>query len=157
MSSGCWRRQNGDDELWEDRMPFHPYLTFGTNCREAFTRYQEIFGGDLFLMPMSEMPSEEAVPADQGDLIIHAALTLDGSLLMASDDPTGNGGTMQGMHVTYSVADTAEAERVFAALAEGGDITSPLAETFFSPRFGMCVDRFGTPWMVVADAPEQPA
>ena len=136
-------------------MAFHPYLFFGGNCRDAFTRYREIFGGELFLLPMSDVPSEEAVPADQADLIIHAALTLEGSLLMASDDPTGNVGPMQGMYVNYTVADVAEAERVFEALADGGEVTTPLAETFFSPKFGMCVDRFGTPWMVNAEAPEQ--
>jgi PhnB protein len=138
-------------------MAFHPYLFFGGNCREAFTRYREIFGGELFLLPMSDAPSEEAVPAAQADLIIHAALTFEGSVLMASDDPTGNVGPMQGMSVNYTVADVAEAERVFEALADGGDVTAPLAETFFSPKFGMCVDRFGTPWMVNAEAPEQAA
>jgi PhnB protein len=138
-------------------MAFHPYLFFGGNCREAFTRYREIFGGELFLLPMSDAPSEEPVPAAQAELIIHAALTFEGSVLMASDDPTGNVGQMQGMYVNYTVADVAEAERVFEALADGGDVTAPLAETFFSPKFGMCVDRFGTPWMVNAEAPEQSA
>ena|SRR6266513_2408464 len=138
-------------------MAFHPYLFFGGNCREAFTRYREIFGGELFLLPMSDAPSEEAVPAAQADLIIHAALAFEGSVLMASDDPTGNVGPMQGMYVNYTVADVAEAERVFEALADGGEVTAPLAETFFSPKFGMCVDRFGTPWMVNAEAPEQSA
>jgi PhnB protein len=138
-------------------MAFHPYLFFGGNCREAFTRYREIFGGELFLLPMSDAPSEEAVPAAQADLIIHAALTFEGSVLMASDDPTGNVGPMQGMYVNYTVGDGAEAERVFEALADGGEVTAPLAETFFSPKFGMCVDRFGTPWMVNAEAPEQAA
>ena len=135
-------------------MPFHPYLFFGGNCREAFTRYQEIFGGDLVLLPMSEAPSDEPVPADQADVIMHAALTLGDSVLMASDDPTGNFDRVQGVYVSYTVAGVAEAERVFDALAEGGEVTTPLAETFFSPKFGMCVDRFDTPWMVVADAPE---
>jgi PhnB protein len=132
-------------------MPFHPYLNFGGNCREAFTRYHEIFGGELVLLPMSEMPPDEPVPADQADLIMHAALTFDGNLLMASDDPTGNFAGVQGMFVNYSVADVAEAERVFEALADGGQVMMPLAETFWSPRFGMCVDRFGTPWMVNAE------
>jgi PhnB protein len=136
-------------------MSFHPYLMFRGNCREAFTRYHEIFGGDLVLLPMSDMPSEDAVPADQADLIIHAALTVEGSLLMASDDPTGSVGPTQGIQVTYTVADVAESERVFTALANGGEVTAPLAETFFSPSFGMCVDRFGVPWMITTEAPEQ--
>src|SRR5260221_9189768 len=114
-------------------MAFHPYLFFTGTCREAFTRYHEIFGGELFLMPMSEVPSGEPVPAGQPDLIIHAALTIDGNLLMASDDPTGDDGPVQGMSVSCTVADVAEAKRVFDALAEGGKITAPLRETFFSP------------------------
>jgi PhnB protein len=132
----------------EDEMAFHPYLFFGGNCREAFTYYQKVFGGDLVLLPMSDMPSEEPVPAEQADMIIHAALTYDGNLLMASDDPTGEFGTVQGMQVNCTVADVAEAKRVFDALADGGEVRAPLAETFFSPAFGMCVDRFGTPWMI---------
>ena len=134
-------------------MAFHPYLYFGGNCREAFTRYQEIFGGQLDLLPMSDAPPEMEVPAEQADLIMHAALASEGNLLMASDDPSGNASPMTGMHVNCTVADVAEAERVFEALAEGGQVTMPLAETFWAPRFGMCVDRFGTPWMVNAEAP----
>ena len=138
-------------------MAFHPYLYFNGNCREAFTRYQEIFGGELFLMKMSDAPSDDPVPASQADLIIHAALTVDGDLLMASDDPTGKVGPIEGVYVNYSNADVAEVQRVFEALAAGGEITQPLLETFFSPAFGMCVDRFGTPWMLSAEAPQQPA
>jgi PhnB protein len=134
-------------------MAFHPYLFFSGTCREAFTRYQEIFGGDLVLLPMSDMPSDQPVPADQADLIMHAALTFGDNLLMASDDPTGDGGPVKGMAVNYSVADVVEAQRVFEALADGGEVTMPLAETFWSPQFGVCVDRFGTPWMVNAEAP----
>ena len=132
-------------------MAFHPYLFFGGNCREAFTRYQEIFGGELVLLTMADMPSETPAPPDQADLIMHAALTTEGHLLMASDDPTGGFGGVNGMYVNYSVADVAEAERVFEALTDGGKITTPLAETSWSPKFGMCVDRFGTPWMVNAE------
>ena len=78
-----------------------------------------------------------------------AALTFGDNLLMGSDDPTTDDfGPVQGMMVTYSAGDVDEATRVFDALADDGKITSPLAPTFFSPAFGMCVDRFGTPWMV---------
>jgi PhnB protein len=139
-------------------MAFHPYLFFGGNCRDAFTRYQEIFGGELVLLPMKDMPSEEAVPATQGDLIIHAALRSEDQLLMGSDDPTTDTfGPVQGMMVNYDVAEVDEAKRVFEALADGGEVTQPIGETFWSPAFGMCVDRFGTPWMVSADAPTQPS
>ena len=90
-------------------MSFDPYLFFGGNCAEAFTRYQEIFGGELVLLPMSDMPSEAPPPADQADLIMHAALMFEGHLLMGSDDPTGDFKGVQGMCVNYSVGDVAEA------------------------------------------------
>ncbi|HVM39894.1 MAG TPA: VOC family protein [Acidimicrobiia bacterium] len=137
-------------------MALHPYLFFSGTCREAFTRYHEIFGGDLVLLPMSEAP-DQPVPPEQADLIMHAALTFGDNLLMASDDPTGDGGPVKGMSVNFTVDDASEAERVFAALAEGGEVTMPLAETFWSPKFGVCVDRFGTPWMVNVAAEEEPA
>lgn len=135
-------------------MAFHPYLFFGGNCREAFTRYQAVFGGELTLLPMSDMPPDMEVPAEQKDLIMHAALMIGDNLLMGSDDPTTEAfGPVQGMQVNYSVGDVAEADRAFAALAEGGKVTMPMAETFWSPSFGMCVDAFGTPWMVNAEPP----
>lgn len=134
-------------------MAFHPYLFFTGTCRPAFVRYQEIFGGELVLLPMSDMPSEDPVPAEQAELIMHAALTFTDHLLMGSDDPTGDGGPVRGVAVSYTVPDVAEAHRVFEALADGGEITMPMAETFWAPMFGMCVDRFGMPWMVNAEAP----
>lgn len=134
-------------------MAFDPYLFFHGNCAEAFTRYEEIFGGELFMMKMSDAPpSEEPVPAEQADLILHAALKVGDGMLMASDDPTGEVGRIEGIQVSYSSADVDEVRRVFDALAEGGQINQPLTETFFSPAFGMCVDRFGTPWMLSAEA-----
>src|SRR5882724_7176726 len=135
-------------------MAFHPYLFFGGNCRDAFTRYQEIFGGELVLLSMKDIPSDEPPPADQADLIMHAALKLDDGLLMASDDPTIESlGPVEGMKVNFATADAGEAKRVFEALADGGQVSLPIGETFFSPMFGMCTDRFGTPWMVSTEAP----
>ena len=134
---------------------FQPYLFFGGNCREAFTRYQEIFGGNLEVMTMADAPADAGpIPDEQKDLVMHAALMVGDGVLMASDDP-GDFSGVQGMSVTYSAPDAETAERVFAQLAEGGQVTAPLEPTFFSPRFGMCVDRFGTPWMVVADMPAE--
>jgi len=137
-------------------MAFHPYLFFAGNCREAFTRYKEIFGGELALVRTSDMPKEEQPPDANEDLIMHAALTFDGNLLMGSDDPTTeNAGPVRGMMVNYAVADPDEAKRVFEALADAGEIRLPLGPTSFSPGFGMCVDRFGTPWMISTEAPAQ--
>jgi PhnB protein len=135
-------------------MAIHPYLAFAGNCRDAFARYQQIFGGELTLLSMGDAPPEAAPPAGTNlDAIMHASLAMpDGALLMGADDPSGNfKGTVNGMCVNAELADAGEAKRVFDALAEDGTVQQPLGETFFSPAFGMCLDRFGTPWMVMAD------
>jgi PhnB protein len=137
-------------------MAFRPYLFFGGNCREAFNRYREIFGGELTVITMKDVPGEEPAPGME-DTVIHAALTFGDELLMASDEPTADSfGPVQGMMVSYDAADVDDAKRVFEALAEGGTVTQALEPTFFSEAFGMCTDRFGTPWMVVAPQPPQP-
>ena len=137
-------------------MAFRPYLFFAGTCREAFTRYQEIFGGELTLLSMKDVPGGEAPPTDNPDLILHAAVVNGDNVLMGSDDPTtASVGPMQGIMVSYDAADVDDAKRVMEALAEGGTVTQALEPTFFSSGFGMCVDRFGTPWMVVAPDPNQ--
>src|SRR5262245_62094949 len=133
-------------------MSFHPYLFFGGNCREAFTAYKEIFGGELVLLTPKDMPSEEQPPTGGDDLIMHAALMSDGQLLMGSDDPTTDKfPPVQGMQVNYSTATPEDAKRVFDALAKGGEVNLQIGPTSWSPMFGMCVDRYGTPWMISAD------
>ena len=136
-------------------MAFLPYLNFGGNCREAFTRYQEIFGGELVVLGMTDMPGDQEVPPEQAELVMHAALQLGDGILMASDAQPGDFGPVQGMYVNFTTPDVGEAKRVFDALAEGGTTEMPLGETFWSPAFGVCVDRFGTPWMVNAESPDQ--
>ena len=74
---------------------------------------------------------------------------------MGSDDPTADRfSPVQGMQVNYAVDDAAEARRAFAALAEGGTTNMAITETSWSPAFGMCIDRFGTPWMISANSPQ---
>jgi PhnB protein len=136
-------------------MAFHPYLFFGDTCREAFTRYHEIFGGDLQILTTADMPAEEQMPGAPADAVMHAALVSDGQLLMGSDDPTtADRGPVQGMQVNCTLTDPDEAKRVFEALADGGQVNLPLGPTSWSPLFGMCVDRFGTPWMVNLEVAE---
>jgi len=132
-------------------MAFRPYLAFAGNCRAAFTRYQEIFGGELVMLTMADAPPDAgSPPGGSPDVIMHAALMAGGDLLMGADDPSGGfEGNVNGMCVNCSLPDVAEAERVFGALSDGGTVQMPIGATFFSPSFGMCVDRFGTPWMVM--------
>ncbi len=136
-------------------MAFYPYLFFGGSCREAFTRYQEIFGGELRLLTAEDMPPEERPDSGSADLIMHAALVADDQLLMGSDDPTTDDvGPVRGMQLNFSTAEPDEARRVFAALADGGQVQMEMTATSWSPSFGICIDRFGVPWMVSADGPQ---
>jgi PhnB protein len=137
-------------------MAFRPYLAFNGNCRDAFTRYKDVFGGELVLLTMADTP-DDAGPPPPGisrDAIMHAALTNGDELLMGADDMSGSfDGNVRGLCVNWAAPEAGEAKRVFDALAEGGQTQQPLTETFFSPAFGMCTDRFGIPWMIMVDMP----
>src|SRR5689334_12908410 len=99
-------------------MAFRPYLFFTGQCREAMTRCQWVFGGQPFVMTTGEAPSDEPVPPAMADVVIHAAITIGGDVLMASDDPTAqNPGPTEGIMVAFNTPDADEARRVFAALA----------------------------------------
>jgi PhnB protein len=137
-------------------MAFRPYLAFAGNCREAFTRYEEIFGGEAMFVTAADVPADAGgdMSPDMGDMVLHAALVKDDQVLMGADAPGGTfDGQNRGMCCNVSVDELAEAERVFAALSDGGKVQQPLMQTFFSPGFGMCIDKFGTPWMVVTNDP----
>ncbi|WP_420450596.1 VOC family protein [Ilumatobacter sp.] len=132
-------------------MSVHPYLVLTGTTREAMTRYHEILGGELNILGFDDLPAdEEAPPFDVPDgAVMHAALMFgDGDLIMASDDPTGDGGRMSGFAVNLTLTDQDEARRVFAELADGGEVQMPLEPTFWAPLFGSCWDRFGVSWMV---------
>jgi PhnB protein len=134
-------------------MRFIPYLLLSGTCRAAFTRYQEILGGELDIVTFGDAPPGEGPPMDvPADTVMNATLDVGGNLLLGSDDPTGDGGPMKGQSVHLALSDEAEAKRVFDALGDGGEVTMPLTATFWSPAFGMCTDRFGVPWMVGVEA-----
>ena len=87
---------------------------------------------------------------------MHASLVFpDGDTLLASDDPSGDAGPVKGVSISYTAATIDDCERIFAKLSDGGSVDMPLEEAFWSPRFGMCTDRFGTPWMVSVDHPAE--
>lgn len=133
-------------------MTFSTYLFFsGGSCAEAFERYAEVFGGEVTIMRMGEVPADQRMPGAGDDVVMHAALKVGDALLMGSDDPSGDGGPKTGFNVSYTAPEVETAERVFAALSEGGEVTMPLEKTFWSPAFGMVTDRFGVPWMIDVD------
>ena len=130
-------------------MQITPYLTFDGNCAEAFRFYEQALGGKVvMMMTHGEAPPMENMPPVDPNRIMHAQLEIGDGTLMGSDAMGGHGQAMAGFHVSLMPATVAEAERVWAALAEGGQVRMPLGPTFWSPRFGMLADRFGTPWMV---------
>lgn len=133
-------------------MAFHPYMYFGGNCREAFTRYHEIFGGELALMDGNDAPPG-AVPPDKMDLVMHAALTNDGELLMASDSYDDDFNPASATAVHYTTTDLEQGKSVFEQLSEGGNVTMPGGEQFWTPFYGMVTDRFGIPWQVSVEQP----
>ncbi len=127
-----------------------PYLFFQGNCRDAFEFYAKALGGKILaMMKNSDAPKEHQAQMGPADSVMHACLELPGGgLLMASDSPPEYYRPAQGFAVSVHPASIAEAERVFGALSDGGQVTMPLGQTFWAARFGMCSDRFGTAWMV---------
>jgi len=129
------------------------YLTFDGNCAEAFRFYERVLGGKLVaLLSARGSPMEPHIPKEALDQIMHARLELDGQFIMGSD-ALGRYEKPQGFSSHLGIADPKQADRVFAALAEGGTVTMPIQETFWALRFGMLVDRFGVPWMVNCERP----
>ena len=139
-------------------MQISPYLAFDGQCEAAFRFYAACLGGRIeMMMTHGESPMADRSPPEARDRIMHAQLVVGDTVLMASDGPPGHHQAMQGFSVSLMVGEPAEAERVFAALAEGGTVRMPLEETFWAMRFGMVTDRFGTPWMVNCERPAQAA
>ena len=130
-------------------MQLNPYLLFNGQCEEAFKFYAECLGGKIDgMITHAGTPAEEHVPAEWRNKILHARLVIGDQALMASDAPPGRYNQPQGFSVSIQLKDRAEGERIFNALAQGGEVTMPFDQTFWAKGFGMCVDRFGIPWMV---------
>jgi PhnB protein len=139
-------------------MELNAYLVFNGKCREAFTFYERCFGGKIeAIMTVGESPMAEQAPPDQRNNVIHARMVVDGKVLMGSDAPAAMYEQPKGFSVTITVDDPGRAERLFNELAQGGSIRMPLQQTFWSPRFGMLVDRFGIPWMISCSPEAQPS
>jgi len=135
-------------------MQISTYLTFDGQARDAFTFYQQVLGGALETMTFAQAPEPEHFPAEYRDRVMHTCLTLEDHCLMASDTLPGEfcGGAsyegIKGCSISLHPESVAEGERLFNALAEGGQIVMPMEKTFWAERFGMLTDRFGVSWMV---------
>lgn len=134
-------------------MKLSPYLNFPGNTEEAMRFYADALGGTLTeIHRFGSIPGSEEIPEDLHDRIMHVGLDLPGGArLMASDTMPGMGGPhVPGTNMTISVHPDSreEADRVFRSLADGGEVTMPLAEQFWGDYYGMLTDRFGIQWMV---------
>lgn len=127
-------------------------LTFQGQCREAFEFYRSIFGGEIRAFPFGEGPKEMPVDPKYADWLMHCWLQMGDQALMGADMPPEFAPhaheRKNGFDIAFHHRDKAECERVFNALAEGGKVGMPFAETFWSPGYGNLTDRFGVPWMV---------
>ncbi len=134
-------------------MKVEPYLFFEGRCDEALEFYRTALGAEVtMLMRYTESPDPGMCTPGLEDKVMHANLRIGNNTMMASDGRcTGQPG-FQGFALSLAVADEAEAERLFAALVDGGTVMMPLTKTFYSPRFGMVTDRFGVMWMIIVTA-----
>ncbi|HEX8950368.1 MAG TPA: VOC family protein [Polyangia bacterium] len=134
-------------------MPLSVHLTFAGECEAAFRFYEQLLGGaGLAMFRWGDSPAAADVAPEWRDKLVHASITVGGHALAGADVPGDGYERPRGFYLLYAVAARAEAERIFAALADGGEIVMPLAPTFWSPCFGVVVDRFGTPWEITASA-----
>lgn len=131
-------------------MKANPYLLFSGQCKAAMEFYAGILGGKIeAMLPHAGTPAEEHVAPDWRDKIMHAHLVAGDVVLMGSDVPPAQFEKPQGMSVSLHTKDIEESERIFKALSQNAQrITMPIAQTFWSVRFGMLTDRFGIPWMI---------
>jgi|ERR1700678_353165 PhnB protein len=135
-------------------MKLNTYLNYSGNCAEAFRFYEEHLGGKInFMMTFAQMPDPKQIPPGMEDGVLHVAMNLGETMIMASDVPPERFQPMRSVYLSLGVDSDEEAERVYKLLVEGGEVFMPIQETFFATRFAMLRDRFGTSWMVVHNRP----
>jgi uncharacterized protein YndB with AHSA1/START domain/uncharacterized glyoxalase superfamily protein PhnB len=144
-TAGKWRQPG------ETAMQLNAYLHFDGNCEEAFRFYEQAAGGVIEMRStFGESPMAAQMPAMK-DKIVQARMRIGDQILMGSDSPPDRFQKPQGFSLSLGCRTNAEAERVFQALSAGGQVHMPLAQSFFAERFGMLVDKFGIPWMVICE------
>jgi len=132
----------------------HPYVFFDGRCEEAIEFYRRALGAEVkMLMRFKENPDlqKPGCPPSPGDKIMHANLTICGSTVLVSDGRCQGSPKFEGFSLSITAQSVGEAERLFKALSDGGQVQMPLSKTFFSPSFGMVFDKFGVCWMVYVE------
>jgi PhnB protein len=133
-------------------MKMNTYVNFAGKCAEAFRYYEKHLGAKVgMMMTHGQAPVQTQVNPDWRDAVLHARISIGGTELMASDIPHAE--PMRSAYLTLGMDSDNEAERVFSALSDGGQVLMSMQETFFASRFGQVRDRFGINWMILHERP----
>jgi PhnB protein len=136
-------------------MQMTTYVNFAGKCAEAFRYYEKHLRAKVgIMMTHGQAPDQSHVHPEWKDAVLHARITIGGNELWAADIP--NAEPMRSAYVTLKTESDGEAERIFSALSDGGQVFMPIQETFFASRFGQLRDRFGINWMIVHERPMPP-
>ena len=131
-------------------MQVQPYLFFDGRCDEALEFYKRTVGAKVgMLMRFKDAPDQSMISAGSENKVMHAQVQIGDTTMLTSDGRNTGHPKFDGFALTIAAKDEVEADKTFTALADGGQVTMPLAKTFFSPRFGMLADKFGVGWMVI--------
>jgi PhnB protein len=131
-------------------MQLQPYLFFDGRCDEAIEFYKKALGAKVdMLMRWKDSPDKSMATPANANKVMHSTIRIGETTMMASDGRNTGNPNFQGFALTINAKDEAEADRLFAALGDGGKVTMPMSKTFFSPRFGMLADKFGVGWMIL--------
>jgi len=143
----------------QDNRVIQPYLFFNGSCEQAVDFYRTALGAEVEMMmrfkESPEPPPPGQLPPGFENKIMHSSFRIGETTVMASDGCSTEKPNFEGFSLSLSVSNEADADRVFAALSDGGKVGMPLTKTFWSPRFGMVTDRFGIGWMVGVMPAEQ--
>ena len=132
-------------------MKIEPYLFFNGRCDEALNFYRDTVGASVIsIMRFKDSPEPSTMPLPEGweNKVMHSSFQIGESVVMASDGMSSEKSKFGGFSLSIAVAHPDEAKRLFNKLADGGTVSMPLDKTFWSPSFGMLVDRFGVHWMI---------
>jgi PhnB protein len=136
-------------------MKMNTYVNFAGACAEAFRYYEKHLGAKVgMLMTHGQAPGQSHVKPEWKDAVLHARISIGDTELFAADIPGAE--PMRSAYLTLAMDSDAEAERVFSALSDGGQVLMPMEETFFASRFGQVRDRFGINWMILHERPMRP-
>jgi PhnB protein len=129
-------------------MKIDVYMSFDGNCAEAFAFYHSIIGGELSVMRYKDSPMAKDTPPEQLERVIHAELICGAATIKGGDAPPQFTTKPQGFCISLSVDTPQEADKIWAGLSDAAMIQMPLSETFWSPKFGMLIDKYSQPWMI---------